>query len=55
MHSPFLTRRSEVVAQEEHQVTHFPYVGLCAFERTDHRAVLLTTQVVGNIAEPPDE
>jgi len=55
MQSPFLAWRREVVAQEEHQVTHLPYVRLCAFERPDHRAVFLTTQVVGNIAEPPDE
>jgi hypothetical protein len=55
MQSPFLTRRREVVAQKEHQATHLLDVRLCAFERTDHRAVFLTTQVVCNIAEPPEQ
>src|ERR1035437_1743859 len=56
MYASLLTRHHEAVTQEEHQAAHLRDVRLCALKRTDHGAVFVVAQVIGNnIAEPSEQ
>lgn len=55
MHASRRARQRKAITAEEHQAAHLRDVLLCAFERADHRAVFLAAEVIGNIAEPPEQ
>ena len=55
MQASLLTRHHKAVTQEEHQTAHLRGVRFCALKCTDHGAVFVAAQVIGNITEPHEQ
>ena len=55
MRTSFLAPHREAVTADEHETPHLRNVRLCSIKRTDHGAVLIAAQVVGNITEPLEQ